>query len=353
MYNSKFLDNASTTKVHEEILQEMIPYFIEHFGNASSNHEYGSKARFAVEKARKQVAMILNADPSEIVFTSGSTEAINLGIKGFLEGNPQDGKHLITSKIEHKAVLSTFEYLESIGYEVTYLDVNPENGQISLSDLKNSIKTDTVLASFMLVNNELGTFQPIDEIGEICKDNHIVLFSDATQAVGKIPIDVQKSNIDLLCLSSHKIHGPKGVGALYIKKETELTPQIHGGNQENGLRAGTYNTPGIVGLGLACEIARVNFDINNIQTKKKRNEILDLFETNDWGKPLFNQKHVVPNIISMKLNHLDADDFLMIHRERISASIGSSCNNGLEQISYVLKETVKKEEKNNIIRISI
>lgn len=248
-----YLDNASTTKLDSRVLEAMMPYFNEIYGNASSNHAFGKESFRAIEQSRKQVSELINANESEIIFTSGATESINLALKGYTEFNFDKGNHIITVKTEHKAVLSTCEYLESKGVEITYLDVNKE-GLILIDDLKNAIRNDTILICIMYVNNETGVIQPINEIGSIAREKNITFFCDATQAIGKIEVDVERDNIDMLCFSAHKLNGPKGVGILYKKRGIELIPLLHGGGQENNLRAGTYNSPLIVGLGKACEL---------------------------------------------------------------------------------------------------
>lgn len=269
----KYLDTASTTPVDKRVLDTMYPYFSEIFGNASSNHKFGLTAKQSIEIARKQVSKLINANENEIIFTSGATESINLALKGFVESNFEKGNHIITVKTEHKAVLSTCEYLESRGTEVTYLNVN-EKGLISIDELKNVIRKDTILICVMFVNNETGVIQPIKEIGKIARDNDVTFFTDATQAIGKIQIDLEKFNIDMLCFSGHKIDAPKGIGILFKKGKIELTPLIHGGSQENGLRGGTYNTPLIVGLGKACELALNNFDTDNSDIDKISNYLI-------------------------------------------------------------------------------
>ena len=249
-----YFDNASTTKVDSRVLEAMKPYFSEIYGNASSNHDFGKESKQAIELSRKQVSKLINCNESEIIFTSGATESINFAIKGFVESNFEKGNHIITVKTEHKAVLATCEYLETKGVEVTYLDVD-KDGLISINDLKEAIRNDTFLICIMYVNNETGIIQPIKEIGSIAKANNITFFCDATQAVGKIKVDVIENNIDLLCYSGHKLNASKGVGILYKNKNIELTPLFHGGGQENGLRSGTENIPAIMGFAKACELA--------------------------------------------------------------------------------------------------
>jgi cysteine desulfurase len=262
-----YFDNASTTKIDSRVLEAMLPYFSEIYGNASSNHDFGKESKQAIDLSRKQVSELINCNESEIIFTSGATESINFAIKGFVESNFEKGNHIITVKTEHKAVLATCEYLETKGVEVTYLDVD-KDGLISINDLKKAIQNNTFLICIMYVNNETGIIQPIKEIGSIAKENNIPFFCDATQAVGKIKVDVLENNIDLLCFSGHKLNAPKGVGVLYKNKNIVLTPLFHGGGQENGLRAGTYNTPIIVGLGKACEIV-----INELEENRNIFEI--------------------------------------------------------------------------------
>ena len=345
-----YFDNASTTPIDKRVLDKMLPYFTKIFGNASSNHSYGKKAKQAIENARVEVAQLLNADKSEIIFTSGATESINLAIKGYVEENVNKGNHIITVKTEHKAVLATCEYLETRGYEVTYLNVD-ENGLISLQDLKKAIKNETILISVMYVNNEIGVIQTIKEIGKIAKENNITFFTDATQAVGKIEIDVENDMIDMLCFSAHKIKGPKGIGVLYKRKGIQITPLIHGGGQENGLRGGTYNTPLIVGLSEACKIALAEKENNIKQWKVKRQEIIEYYEKNNLGVLNFKNTHVVPNIISITLNDFEGDEFLMIKHKEFVASTGSACNAELIEPSHVLKSIDKLNPK-RIIRIS-
>jgi len=345
-----FLDNASTTKVDERVLSEMLPYFTEYFGNASSNHSFGKKAKDAIDKSRIQVANLINASPNEIIFTSGATESINLAIKGYVEANTNKGNHIITVKTEHKAVLATCEYLETKGYEVTYLDVD-ENGLISIQELKDAIRKNTILISIMYVNNETGVIQPIQEIGEIARKHKITFFSDATQAAGKVEIDVENDNIDMLCLSAHKLNGPKGVGILFIRKGIELTPLIHGGSQEDGMRGGTYNTPLIVGLGKACELLLEEFDSNIKKLNTQRKEIEEFYISNNIGKVNFQNIITAPHIISITLHSQEAEDYLLMNHKKFIASTGSACNAAIVEVSHVLRAIGKKDGRT--IRISI
>lgn len=335
----------------KRVLIEMLPYFSEIYGNASSNHLFGKQSKDAVEKARNQVAEIINCESKEIIFTSGATESINLAIKGFVEHNIDKGNHIITVKTEHKAVLSTCEYLETKGYEVTYLDVD-KNGLISLDQLSESIKDTTLLAAIMYVNNETGVIQPIKEIGKLCTDRNVAFFCDATQAVGKVKVDVEEDKIDMLCFSGHKLNGPKGIGVLYKKESLELTPLIHGGGQEKGLRGGTYNTPLIVGLGKACEIVLMEFDRIIFLLNEKRRKIESYYEQNNKGVVNFKNVDKAPHILSITLNNIDAEDYLIIKSREFVASTGSACNAELIEPSHVLK-AIDINSKNSVIRISI
>jgi cysteine desulfurase len=348
---SIYLDSASTTKVDARVLEVMIPYFSEYFGNASSNHQFGKTAKKAIEIARKQVADIINCDYKEIIFTSGATESINLAIKGFTEFNIDKGNHIITVKTEHKAVLSTCEYLETKGFEVTYLDVD-KNGLILFDQLRDSVKENTSLIVIMHVNNETGVVQPIKEIGEFAKDNNIAFFCDATQAVGKLQINVEEDLVDMLCFSAHKLNGPKGIGVLYKRKGLEITPLFHGGGQENGLRAGTYNTPLIVGLGKACELAFNELETNNIAMLEKQTALEKYYEDNNIGVINFKNAPRAPHIISITLNNFEGEEYLILKAKEFAASTGSACNAEIIEVSHVLK-ALKKENNKNIIRLSI
>jgi cysteine desulfurase len=346
----KYYDSAATTPVHEDVLKAMLPYFSEMFGNASSSHIYGKQAKLAIEKARHQVANIINAEDNEIYFTSGATEAINWALKGYLEANPEKGNHIITVKTEHKAVLNTCEYLESKGYDVTYLDVD-KNGLISLDQLKSSIKPETSIISVMHVNNEIGIIQDIESIGLIAKESGVVFFCDATQAIGKVIVDVDRYNIDILCLSAHKFNGPKGIGALYIKNGITMTSLLHGGGQERGLRAGTSNTPLIVGLGEAARIACQKLNGNSNDFLLKKNALIEYIEGLNIGTVNFNNRATAPHILSITLNNMEAEEFLMIKTKEFVASTGSACNSSIIEESHVTKALGLKKNMN--IRISI
>lgn len=331
----KYLDTAATTKVDDRVLEVMTPYFTEIFGNASSSHAFGKKANHAIEKARSSVAALINADSDEIIFTSGSTESINLALKGYVEANYEKGNHIITLRTEHKAVLSTCEYLETKGVEVTYLNVD-KYGQISLEELKNAIRVDTLLVCVMLVNNETGIIQPIEKIGEIVKNSNAKFFCDATQGIGKFEIDVEKNHIDMLCFSGHKINAPKGIGVLYKKDRIELTPLIHGGGQEKGLRGGTYNTALIAGLGKAVEI----IEDEHIDTERKL-RLLNDFAIQELkkinGLKILGKKNLrTNNIINVYIPKINADIFLS-KITTVALSNGSACTSEIIEESHVLK----------------
>lgn len=347
-----YFDNASTTKVDSRVLEVMLPYFNEFYGNASSNHLLGKTSKLAIDEARKRVSKLINVNENEIIFTSGATESINLALKGFVESNFEKGNHIITVKTEHKAVLSTCEYLEAKGIEVSYLDVD-KNGLISIDDLKNAIRKNTILICIMFVNNETGVIQPIDEIGLIARENNITFFSDATQAVGKINVDVEKNNIDMLCFSGHKLNAPKGVGVLFKKRDVELIPLIHGGNQENGLRAGTYNTPLIVGLGKACEIALIDLDINKNYISKLNSYLIQQLKGIDGCIIIGNEKFRVSNIIDVIIPGLNSEIFISKERD-FALSNGSACTSQIIESSHVLKAMgFKDNECSQAIRISL
>jgi cysteine desulfurase len=346
----KYLDAAATTPVDPRVVEKMTPYFTEIFGNASSNHIYGKQAKRAIDEARKHIAEIINADSKEIYFTSGATESINWALKGYLEANQEKGNHIITVKTEHKAVLNTCEYLETKGYEVTYLDVD-QNGLICLDELRNSVTPNTSMICIMYVNNEIGVIQDIPKIGEIARSQNIAFFCDATQAIGKVSVDVFRDHIDLLCFSGHKMNGPKGIGALYIKDGISITPLIHGGGQEKGLRGGTYNTPLIVGFGESCRLAKVEFEVVLEKLQKKRQELIDYYEGNQIGVINFKDVRTAPHILSIALKNQDAEDYLLMNAQNFVASTGSACQSNLQITSHVI--TQLKIKKIDIIRFSL
>ncbi len=335
-----YLDNNATTPVDPEVLQTMLPYFAEHFGNAASrSHSFGWTAEEAVTQAREQVAQLINADPSEIVFTSGATEAINLAIKGVYEMYTAKGNHIITCATEHKAVLDTCKHLEKLGADVTYLGVS-NDGTIDLNLLEAAIRPNTILLSIMAANNETGVLQPVKEIGAIAKAHGIIFFTDATQAAGKIPVDVMDDNIDMLCLSAHKIYGPKGAGALYVRRKdprVRLVAQIDGGGHEKGMRSGTLNVPGIVALGKCCVLCmqQMNEEAHRIGTLR-----------NQLEKGLTQGKNVtvngsiihrLPNVTNLAFAGIPGDKLLTAINRTIAVSSGSACTSANPEPSHVLK----------------
>jgi cysteine desulfurase len=332
-----YFDNAATTRVKDEVIEEMQKYYSELYGNPSSIYNFGQLAKKAVESSREKVARLLNSNPDEIYFTGGGSEADNWAIKGILSANEKKGNHIITTKIEHHAVLHTCEYLEKKGAEVTYLDVD-KNGLIDLKQLEESIKDNTVLISIMFANNEIGTVQPIKEVGRIAKKHEIYFHTDAVQAVGNEVIDVKDMNIDLLSLSAHKIHGPKGVGALYIKKGTLIHNLIHGGAQEKKKRAGTENVPGIAGLGKAADIAYNNFDQKREKLIKLRDRLIEKIDKEIPECQLNGHREKrLPGNVNFSFKYIEGESLLLyLDMEGISASSGSACTSGSLDPSHVL-----------------
>ena len=332
-----YMDNAATTPVKKEVLEEMLPYFSEKYGNPSSVYSLGSASRVAVEKAREQVAKALGADKSEIFFTAGGSESDNWAIKGAAYKNRKKGNHIITTKIEHHAVLHTCEYLEKQGFEVTYLDVDSD-GLISLDDLKNSIKDTTILITIMFANNEIGTIQPIKEIGEIAHEHNLLFHTDAVQAIGSIKIDVNELNIDLLSMSAHKFFGPKGVGALYIRKGINLDNLIAGGGQERGKRAGTENLASIVGMGKAIELAYENLQQHNAKLTTLRDYLINKIEDNfDYVRLNGHRNKRLSGNVNFSFEFIEGESLLlMLDMNGIAASSGSACTSGALDPSHVL-----------------
>lgn len=331
-----YLDYAATTPVDPRVLEEMLPFFSEQFGNASSTHVHGQLAKKAVEKGIGQAANLINADPKEIVVTSGSTESINLALKGMFWAYRDKSKHIITVKTEHKAVLDTCEWLESIGAEVTYLDVDSE-GIVNWNQYLKALDNTPLLVSMMHVNNETGVIQDIQKACDLAHQHGAFFFTDATQAFGKLPIDVREMGIDLLCFSAHKIYGPKGVGGLYIKQGIKPTPLIHGGGHQQGMRSGTLNVPGIVGLGKAAELAKdemgQNFQKAAAAQKKLEGEFIQQYRAVVNGK--IDQRS--PYISNLGLPGIDADDFILKNRDKMSIATGSACNAEVIETSHVLR----------------
>lgn len=356
-----YMDNSATSPVDEEVLKEMLPFFNERFGNASTLYRLGVDAKEVLEKARKQVADLINADPSEITFTSGGTESDNMVIKGIAlkeiqkstEENPRN--HIITSAIEHPAVLKTCEFLEKFGFEVTYLPVD-EDGLISLDDLKNAIKDSTILITIMHANNEVGTIQPIKEIGEIAREHNIPFHTDAVQSAGKIPVDVKEQNIDLLSLSSHKINGPKGVGAVYIKKGIRLEVFMHGGGQENGLRSGTENIPGIVGFGKAAELANERLEEHMKHNQEIRDALIEKVLANIKDSYVNGSlEHRLPNNVHFRFSGVEGESLILrLDNEGIDGSTGSACSTHDLKGSHVLAALgIKPALSHGSLRLSI
>lgn len=332
-----YFDHAATTPTKKEVLDVMMPYFTESYGNPSSVYNFASGNRQAVDTAREQVAKAIGAQDLEIFFTSGGSEADNWAIKGIAESYKAKGNHIITSTIEHHAVLHTCEYLGKNGYEITYLPVDSE-GRINIEDLKNAIKDTTILITIMFANNEIGTIQPIEEIGKIAKENNILFHTDAVQAIGQVPIDVKAMNIDLLSLSGHKLYGPKGIGALYIKKGVRLRALLHGGAQEKGRRAGTENVPAIVGLGKAIELANVNMEENNKKLIELREYLIDnVLKKIPYSRLNGHRTHRLANNANFSFEFIEGESLLiMLDMKGICASSGSACTSGSLDPSHVL-----------------
>jgi len=331
-----YLDNAASTQIHESVLNSMLPYLKEQYGNPSSLHRYGRLAHKAIEKARKQIASLINAEPSEILITSGGTESNNTALIGISMKNPSG--QIITSSIEHDAILEPCKKLAQNGYDVDYLPVN-ELGMVDSSVLKSHISDKTALVSIMFGNNEVGTIQPISEIAKICNEHKVPFHTDAIQAVGKIPIDVKELGIDLLSISSHKLYGPKGVGALYIKNGIEIDPVILGGGQEHGLRSGTENVASIVGFGKACEIAKNNLNENTSQMKKLRDILVEKI-LNEISKVILNghPKSRLPNNAHFTFLGVNGEDLIIkLDEYGIAASTGSACSVNTQKASHVLQ----------------
>jgi cysteine desulfurase len=332
-----YFDNNATTPIDMRVLDAMLPFLTVNYGNASSTHQLGITANEAVKNARIHIADLIGAEENEIIFTSGSTEAINLALKGVSENYSAKGKHIITVSTEHYAVLDTCKYLESIGYEVTYLHVN-KDGLIDLNDLKNSLRADTILVCVMFVNNETGVIQPIKEIASITHDSGVLFMTDATQAVGKIEIDVDAIGIDLLCISGHKMYAPKGVGALYVRQRNnpvKLSALIHGGGHEKGMRSGTLNVPGIVALGKACEISIQEMKQVSKRISTLRNELeIELLKISGVYVN-GNTKNRIFNVSNVCFPHVDAN-VLIGRMKNVAVSTGSACTAAVVEPSHVL-----------------
>lgn len=332
-----YVDHSATTYVKDEVLKEMMPYFTENFGNASSVYSIGRTSRKAVDKAREQVANALNSKTDEIYFTAGGSESDNLIIMGIARANKDKGNHIITTKIEHLAVLNAYKQLEREGFEVTYLDVD-EFGLVKIIDIQKAIKDSTILISIMFANNEIGTIQPIEEIGRIARFKGIYFHTDAVQAIGNVKIDVQKMNIDALSLSAHKFYGPKGIGAAYIKKGIKFEPVIFGGHQENNKRAGTENVAGIVGLGRAIELADQNIEEYNEKLNELRIYCIEqIMQKLDKVKLNGHPDKRLPGNVNISIKGVEGESLLlMLDMNNICASSGSACTSGSLDPSHVL-----------------
>ena len=332
-----YLDNHATTPVDLRVLEEMLPYLSDKFGNAASrSHSFGWTAEEAVKLARQHVAELIGASPDEIVFTSGATESDNLAIKGIAEAHRGKGNHIITATTDHKAVLDSCPRLEKDGYRVTYLPVQPD-GLIDIASLERSLDKNTILVTIMAANNETGTLQPIAEIGQLCRERGIVFHTDAAQATGKIPLHVAKQNIDLLSISGHKIYGPKGVGVLYVRKGVDVAAQIDGGGHEHGLRSGTLNVPGIVGLGKACEIAAKHGPEESCRTTGLRNRLRDrLFASIEGITINGSMEHRLPGNLNISFAGVEGEE-LLTALDDIALSSGAACTSAHIEPSYVLK----------------
>ena len=335
-----YMDNHATTPMDPRVLDAMLPYFGTIFGNAASrNHQFGWEAEQAVDKAREQISKLIGCTPKEIIFTSGATESNNLAIKGIAEMYREKGNHVITQVTEHKAVLDTCKKLERQGFDVTYLPVQ-EDGLISMDALKAAMTDKTILVTIMYANNEIGVVQPVQEIGKLCHERGILFHTDAVQAVGKIPVNVQQDNIDVLSMTAHKIYGPKGVGALYVRRRNprvQITEQINGGGHERGMRSGTLNVPGIVGLGKACEIAGEEMAAETARLKDLRDYLKHKFENAlDYVHVNGNMDHHLPGNLNMSFVHVEGESLLMGIND-IAVSSGSACTSATLEPSYVLK----------------
>jgi len=356
-----YLDNSATTAMAAEVIEAMLPYFADEMGNAQSVHSFGQRAKAAVEKARREVAALINAAPAEIVFLSGGTEADNLALRGIAEAHGDHGRHIITTKIEHPAVLASCEALEGAGYRVTYLSVS-RNGIVSIDDMCQAISDDTILISVMLANNETGTIQPIEEIAAVITEararglDHLHFHTDAVQAVGKVPVDVKRLGVDLLSLSGHKIHGPKGIGALYVRKGTRLAKLLYGGHHERDRRAGTENVPGIVGLGRAAELARTQLDERISRMRELRDYIEQEVIARFRGVRVNGDRQQrVPNVSNMSFDGVDGESLLIaLDLKGIAVSTGSACASGSLEPSHVLQALgLTREEVRGSLRFSL
>lgn len=332
-----YLDNAATTKTSQEVVDAMLPYFTENYGNASSIYEVGQRSKEAITTAREEIAKVLGAKTDEIYFTAGGSEADNWALKAAFEAYSKKGNHIITTKIEHHAILHTCEYLEKKGAEITYLDVD-ENGLINLDELQKAIRPETILISIMFANNEIGTIEPVKEIGMIAKEHGVLFHTDAVQAFGQVPIDVDEMNIDMLSSSAHKINGPKGIGFLYIHKGVKIRSFVHGGAQERKRRAGTENVPGIVGYGVAAKRAAETMEVRTAKERELRDYFIDrVLKEIPYVKLNGDPVKRLPNNINLSFRFVEGESLLiMLDMKGIAASSGSACTSGSLDPSHVL-----------------
>jgi cysteine desulfurase len=349
-----YLDYAATTPTDPRVLKEMLPFFNKKFGNTMSLHSFGREAKLAAEEAREKVASLMNAEASEIIFTGSATESDNFALKGIAFANKEKGKHIIVSSIEHHSVLDTAKWLEKQGFEVTYLPVD-KYGLVNPSEVEKSIRKDTILVSVMHANNEIGTIEPIEEIGKICSEHGVYFHTDAAQSYGKIPVDVKKMNVDLLTASAHKIYGPKGVGLLYLRKGVKIEPLLHGGGHEFGLRSSTLNLPGIVGFGAAAEIAKK-------EMKKEGKRIEKLRRRLEKGVLKIENSHLnghlekrLPNIANFWFDFIEGESLIMsLDIKGIAASTGSACSSeSLEPSHVLLAIGLKHHQAHGSLRLSL
>jgi cysteine desulfurase len=335
-----YLDNNATTPMDPRVFEAMTPYFLNHYGNAASrNHPFGWQAEEAVDYSREQVAKLIGADPKEIIFTSGATEADNLAIKGVFEMYASKGNHIITAVTEHKAVLDACKHVEKSGGEVTFLPVKPD-GLIDLAELEAAIKPTTILIAIMYANNEIGTIMPVREISAIARKNGVLFFTDATQAVGKVPVDVNKDGIDLLAFTAHKMYGPKGVGALYVRRKNprvKVTAQMDGGGHERGMRSGTLNVPGIVGFGRACELCMLEMESDTKRIAALRDKLEKALSTIEESYVNGSREYRLPHVTNISFKYVEGEGLLMGFNKNIALSSGSACTSASLEPSYVLK----------------
>jgi len=350
-----YLDYSSTTPIDPRVAEKMIPFITEHFGNpASRSHSFGWTAEEAVEEARDEVAKLVNADPREIVWTSGATESNNLAIKGASHFYSTKGKHILTVSTEHKCVIDSFRELEREGYTATYLEPEP-NGLVDLEKFKKAIRPDTVLASVMFVNNEIGVIQDIEALGNICREQKVVFHVDAAQATGKVDIDLEKLPVDLMSFSAHKTYGPKGIGALYVRRKPRIRieAQMHGGGHERGMRSGTLATHQIVGMGEAFRIARIEMQLENERIRKLRDKLLHGLQDMEEVYVNGDLKHRIPHNLNISFNYVEGESLIMAVKD-IAVSSGSACTSASLEPSYVLRALGRSDElAHSSIRFSI